>query len=150
MDILTCFAENLSDLIFDHRLDPKEFSFAIGIDRSVIYKYLRKEVLPSVLHLVSICNYFSCSADYILGLETSNSKTKFLSAPPFSAQFRKLLEKENLTRYALRKDLLARNLRVAKQSIDDWYHGKRPPSVDNLVLLAQYFHCSVDYLLGRE
>lgn len=32
----------------------------------------------------------------------------------------------------------------------DWERGKREPSIDDLIRLADFFGCTVDYLIGRE
>lgn len=34
--------------------------------------------------------------------------------------------------------------------ISDWERGKREPSIDDLIRLADFFGCTVDYLIGRE
>lgn len=145
MDILSDFGENLAELIFENNLTPDSFSKAVNIDRSVIYKYLRKECLPTLKNLIVIADYFHCSADFLLGLIPDNSGINYKAAPPFSQSFRKILNDKNLSRYRFRIEN-----DFAKQSIDDWFNGKRIPSVDNVVLMSKYFKCSVDYLLGRE
>ena len=34
--------------------------------------------------------------------------------------------------------------------ISDWERGKREPSIDDLIRLADFFGVSIDYLVGRE
>lgn len=48
MDILSKFGENLDVLINDNQLEPLTFSEQVDIDSSLIYRYLRKEILPSL------------------------------------------------------------------------------------------------------
>lgn len=145
MDILSNFAENFFELMFDKHLTPELLSTAVKIDRSLIYRYLRKEILPTLPNAIAIADYFQCSLDFLLGLSPDNPITTYQPAPPFSQRFKEILKEKNLTRYRLYHET-----NFAKQSIDDWFHGKRIPSLGNVVLLANYFHCSVDYLLGRE
>lgn len=45
---------------------------------------------------------------------------------------------------------LALELDLAQKSIDYFEHGTKVPSVATIVSIADYFHVSVDYLLGRE
>ena len=45
---------------------------------------------------------------------------------------------------------LAEKLGVKKQSISNWENDNIMPSVDMLVKIADFFHVSTDYLLGRE
>ena len=150
MDLLSNFGENLNELIFDNGLTPKTFSENTGIDLSLIYKYIRKEVLPTLPNLITICDYFKCSTDFILGLIKENPSTEFKSATPFYLSFRKLLDDKGLTRYKFMKQIRLKDIHFAKQSVDDWFNGKRYPTVDNAVILAGYFETSLDFVLGRE
>ena len=45
---------------------------------------------------------------------------------------------------------LAEKLGVKKQSISNWENDNIMPSIDMLMRIADFFHVSTDYLLGRE
>ena len=45
---------------------------------------------------------------------------------------------------------LAEKLGVKKQSISNWENDNIMPSIDMLIKIADFFHVSTDYLLGRE
>ncbi|NCC07975.1 MAG: XRE family transcriptional regulator [Clostridia bacterium] len=45
---------------------------------------------------------------------------------------------------------LAHALSVTKQSVSNWENGNIQPSIDMLIQLAEFFHVSTDYLLGRN
>jgi len=45
---------------------------------------------------------------------------------------------------------LAEKLGVKKQSISNWENDNIMPSIDMLVRIADFFHVSTDYLLGRN
>lgn len=45
---------------------------------------------------------------------------------------------------------LAEKLSVKKQSISNWENDNIMPSIDMLVRIADFFHVSTDYLLGRD
>ena len=45
--------------------------------------------------------------------------------------------------------VLAIDLNVSQPTISDWENGRKTPSVENLVRLADYFSVPLDYLLGR-
>lgn len=53
----------------------------------------------------------------------------------------------------LKKELnqteLAKILNVSKQTVSNWENGNRIPDTLTLSKLADFFSCSVDYLLGR-
>ena len=44
---------------------------------------------------------------------------------------------------------VSRDLDVSMGNISDWKNGRSVPNAVLLVKLADYFGCSVDYLLGR-
>ena len=45
---------------------------------------------------------------------------------------------------------LAKNLGCAQSTVGMWESGKREPNFEKLVIIADYFDISVDFLLGRE
>lgn len=45
---------------------------------------------------------------------------------------------------------LAEILNRTQTCISDWERGRTEPSTNDLCLLANYFQCSIDELLGRE
>ncbi|MEY8463730.1 helix-turn-helix domain-containing protein [Streptococcus merionis] len=48
------------------------------------------------------------------------------------------------------KQDLARYLGITPRSYSRYETGERTPDLSVLICLAEYFNCSVDYLLGRE
>ena len=68
---------------------------------------------------------------------------------------KKLAEiKDRLKCERIRKDLnqteLAKLLNVSKQTVSNWENGNRIPDTLTLSKLADFFNCSVDYILGRS
>lgn len=45
---------------------------------------------------------------------------------------------------------VARELKIPKQKLSNWKTGYTEPALDDLILLALYFHVTADYLLGLE
>ena len=54
-----------------------------------------------------------------------------------------LRNKYNITQLALAKEL-----GVSRSSVNAWEMGISMPTIDRLIDIAEYFHVSVDYLLG--
>ena len=52
--------------------------------------------------------------------------------------------------YAVGQVQLAKSVGLSKGVISLWENGKREPTMSSLILLADFFNCSIDYLVGRE
>lgn len=139
------FYERLQELVFEKKITAEILANAVSIDLSMIYKYLRNEYTPSTVNAIKIASYFNCSLDYLL---SRTDKDEFINKPSnvnFYIRFKKLLTDINISRYKFKKDT-----GFARQSIDDWYNGIRMPTIENLILIADYFDCSIDYIVGRS
>lgn len=55
-----------------------------------------------------------------------------------------LMKNKNLTSKSL-----SQATNISEGNISDWKSGRSMPSTDKLIILSEYFDCSVDYLLGR-
>ena len=63
----------------------------------------------------------------------------------FGQILRKLRKKAKMT-----QKVLAKALHISKSAVSGYEQGWRFPSIEILVNIADIFHVSVDYLLGRE
>lgn len=63
----------------------------------------------------------------------------------FGERLEILMNEQKLTQVQL-----ADNLQMKKQSINSYLKGKSRPELDALMRFADYFDCSIDFLLGRE
>lgn len=135
------FAESLQELAADVNIG--ELAASVNISVPVIYRYLRRESVPSLCNAIAIATHFGCSLDFLFGL-TDKRQSLGKNAPPFCEAFRGILKERNCTRYRLQKDTA-----IPSQSIDDWYAGKRVPAVPNLIKAAEYLGCTLDELTGR-
>ncbi|MBR0190300.1 MAG: helix-turn-helix transcriptional regulator [Clostridia bacterium] len=61
----------------------------------------------------------------------------------FAERLSELIEENNKT-----KREVGRETHISAQSISDWSTGKIQPTAENIYVLAQYFNCTSDYLLG--
>lgn len=59
--------------------------------------------------------------------------------------FERLLKEHGITPYRVSKET-----GVPQSTLSDWKNGKGVPKVDKLKAIADYFHVSMDYLLGNE
>lgn len=149
MDILSNFSETLEELIFDYnngqKMYAKDFAALVGLRATTITRYLAKKRLPTIESLIILANFFKCSTDYLLGLETENRSKIFRPCPPFSERFKYILKENDLNCVQF-----AERAKIHQSLVYAWKNGKRVPSLDNLIKIAQFFDCSVDFVLGRE
>jgi len=145
MDTLSIFGDRLNSIMYYSGTTPEVLAQVVTLDVSNIYRYLRKESMPSLGNALKIADYFNCSLDYLFGLSESTFTVKHKQSPLFSICFKNILAVNYCRRYRVHIDT-----HLAGQSLDDWYNGIRVPSVDSVIVLAQYFKCSLDQLLERE
>ena len=139
------FVENLKELLFEQGLTVKELAQKIGAYESTVYNYMRGTRQPSLKLLVKIADCFSCSVDYLLGRVSEYGEVSYCACPPFPQQLAFLMKYFGVNKYKLCKEVP-----VTHSVIYAWQSGHSVPTLDYAVKLADYFHCSVDFILGRE
>lgn len=50
----------------------------------------------------------------------------------------------------LKQSDIADDLGITDQAISNYELGKREPRIPDLILIADYFHVTIDYLVGRS
>lgn len=68
-----------------------------------------------------------------------------LAQEKFVERFKDLREEKGIS-----QEKLADELGVSHGIISFWENGKREPKLSNLILIAEYFGVSIDYLAGLE
>ena len=62
------YAQKIRDLRNDHDLSQMQIALILGTTKNQVGKYERGEQELPIRHLVTLCEYYKVSADYILGL----------------------------------------------------------------------------------
>lgn len=145
MEVMSKFVERLDELMFDHHITVPELAEALGIYDSTIYNYNRESRHPKIEVLIRMANYFQCSIDFLLGLEAENTAKTFKKCPPFNEQLKFLLEY-----FHTNKHRVCVEVPITHSVIYAWQSGQSFPALDYVLKLANYFGCSVDFILGRE
>lgn len=74
------YAQRIRDLRIDHDKSQAQIAAVLGTTKNQVGKYERGEQEMPIKHLLTLCNYYEVSADYILGLPAGRpyglSKTK--------------------------------------------------------------------------
>lgn len=143
--ILSNFGERLSELIFDAGLTPAQLNRELNCGSATIHHYISGRHVPSVEMAVRLADYFGCSVDYLLGITEENTTRTFQSCPPFGERLVFLCKYYQVSRYHLQKVT-----NISESVMRYWINGKTTPSLVNVLKLADAFHCSVDFVLGRE
>ncbi|MBQ7880580.1 MAG: helix-turn-helix transcriptional regulator [Clostridia bacterium] len=65
----------------------------------------------------------------------------------FSKRLKELRTEKGLSQHQLAKNL---NHKITQSAIGLWERGKRIPNLDLVIILADYFCVSLDYIAGRE
>ena len=145
MDILSKTSERLKDLMREADIRCVDLAKKTNLEPSVISKFLRAERMPSAKSLVTLADFFRCSTDYLLGLSDILDERTFRQRPPFNEQLNFLLRHFEVTKYRLEKGTM-----LSEETVNRWQKGTYEPTAESLIRLAEYFGCSVDYILGRE
>ena len=142
---MSILSENLQDLLLESNLDYKAFAAKIGISASAITNYIKYENLPTVNSIVKIADYFNCSIDYLLGRVEDDWNSNFCKCPPFCERLKFLKE-----HFGVSNKFIYEHEKISKNRYFDWLSGKRVPTLESVIALAEIFDCSVDFVIGRE
>lgn len=142
---MTILAERMLELMSDCNYSVADVATAINANKSVVYRYLRSERSPRLDILVKLADLFCCTTDFLVGLDSENFSKQFNKPPNFKLRFEHLIEQFGVSKYKLQKDT-----KISESIIFCWLNGQTQPNLDNLIKLATYFNCTLDYLIGRE
>ena len=140
---MASFREKLKEIIEESNISIREHANLSGVSQSSLSLWTRFDIIPETKSIIRLAKYFQCPVDYFLGL-TDEIKTKFSDNPvSCSERLKALIAEKNMTQYRA-----SMNLHINNAMMTDWIKYKTLPSFDNLILLADYFNCSADYILG--
>lgn len=58
--------------------------------------------------------------------------------------------KELMKKEKTKRETLANQLQIPTATLDNYIAERRQPDIDTLIKLADFYHTSIDYLVGRE
>ena len=138
------FAERLNELMIEHDFNSSTLAKELRVDRSTISRYVAADKAPSVDTLIKIANFFSCNIDFLIGRDDECKHIEYNECPPFNERLKFLLNINNKSQYALKKQM-----KISQSVLYYWLNNRYAPSIDNVIKLAKFFDCSVDYVIGR-
>ena len=130
----------IAQLRKEQNMTQQELANILEVSREAVSMWEIGLRQPNLDTLQKLADFFGCSVDYLLGRTsqcTSNTN-------PIGRRIAQLRKKRNIT-----QEELANILEVSREAVSMWEIGLRQPNLDTLQKLADFFGCSVDYLLGR-
>ena len=136
--------ERIQEYLQELEINQLTLSKRTGIRHSNISDFIRENHTPSYKNFVKLLYAFDCSADYLLGRSEIHTEEPLYPVLDFGQRLREFLLVNKIP-----QERLKRELSLSGSVLYKWLSGKSQPSVESLIMLADYFHCSVDYLIGR-
>ena len=145
MDRFKYFSDCLNDILIERNIAVKELSDTSGITDSRLYDFLSGNCVPSVQNAVKLANSLHCTLDYLFGFDEEYDYCQnYVLTSDCSERLRQAINASGKTRYKISKET-----KVSQQQLHNWYRNKQIPSIVTLVNFADYFNCSLDYLVGK-
>ena len=140
----TKFIESINTYIINNDLTITEFARKIKLSERCVARWLDGTNIPSTANIIKVADYLNVSIDYLF--EITDNPT--LQATQYSAT---IADRLRLLRASkpISKHKLAKIINVEPTTISKWENGTRTPKPDIIYILADFFSCSMDYLLGR-
>lgn len=141
---LSKFSETLNSFMFENNMSIAQTAKAIGVDDTCILRYLLKQRTPTLENVIKLADLFNCSTDYLLGREAENYPAVFVPIPPFSEQLL-ILQK----RFDCPWQKFYKICAVSPSRFYEWKNGKRSPTLNCMIALADGFDVTLDSIIGR-
>lgn len=144
------FHEKLKVLRKKKRLTQQEVADLVHVDRVRITNWENGKREPNFENLSMLACIFDVSIDFLLSEYLEISKEAYLKLKEekknlFSVRLKELRLKKGLTQTEL-----GEKVGVKQSTFTNWENGKREPSFENLIKLADLLEVSLDSLFGRE
>lgn len=144
------FASRLNQLIKDDNLSKKGLAKKAGVQQKSILNYVNGKFYPRYDSLIKLANTFEVSTDYLLAIENYSFAEHFDNNPIdkvpniFRTRLKELIDSKGIT-----EAQLSRALNIEQSTVSKWHHQKTMPEIDLVIKIAQFFGCTIDFLLGR-
>ncbi len=139
--------ERLKVLREDASLKQRDIADILKINRSTYSSYeIERDTMP-INHLNTICNYFNVSIDYVVGI--SKEKNYPNSRPDINRDILTKRLKELRKNNKLTQVNIAKILNISRSTWTGYEYGHYLIPTLLLKELAERYHSSIDYLLGK-
>lgn len=139
------FGERIKQLRVENNLTQDVLSERINISQSAISVWESSLRVPSALIVIEFSIFFNVSSDYLLGITDDKKWCNYKKEDIASLSER---IKELRLQMQLTQSELAKRTGLLQSSIAYWEIGKNVPDSNKIIILAEFFDVSTDYLLG--
>lgn len=136
-------SERINDLMLENNLNGEQLALAIGVSYPAVSLWKNNANDISIDNLFNLAKLFKCSVDYLVCRTEADSGYQERDTS-FILRLQDLLHKSNTTLYSLNKKGV-----LPKSTYYTWLKGAAP-RLSNIIPLAEFFNCSLDYLLGCQ
>lgn len=140
------YKERLKTLRENSEMTQKKLGEIISVDRKVFNHFESEYTIMPIKHLVTICNYFHVSLDYIFGFTDYEYLTTVYDIDVATSGHRL---KEMRKELGLTQDALASFLNVNRTTITKYEKGINIIATPFLYTICKKYNISADYLLGK-
>jgi len=135
----------LNEIMEERGVTPKQLSETTRISINSIYNWRKGTAFQIYLsNLIKLCDALNCSLEFLVGRAEAVLDYIPKKCPPFYGRLREIMKEKNITRYRLVKET-----KIYDNYLTIWKKG-RDPQLYNLIELANYLGCTLDYLVGRD
>ena len=141
------YGEKLKDLRERIGLTLVETSKIINVSDSLYSRYEKEKQTIPIKHLVTLCNYFDVSLDYIFNFTNTRqykNLNKEINNELIGQRLKEFRKNNNLT-----QEKIASFLKIDQPTWSIYEHGKSIIGTPFLYMISSKYHISIDYLLGR-
>ncbi len=123
-----------------------EMGKIINVSDSLYSRYEKEKQTIPLKHLITVCNYFDVSLDYILGFNESKkySSNNNLDMKKVSLRIKSFRKEINLTQLQI-----ANFLHIDQPTWSIYESGKSLIGLPFLFMICKKYNISADYLLGK-
>ena len=145
MPYLSAFIDIVSDTLPIENIPIKTFAQRIDVSAPVVGQWIRQEIFPTAASAVKVADYLDCSLDYLFGRSSQREFIRAASPVSFKARLKDILCAQSTSRYKI-----ARACGIEPSLMSKWLLNGCMPKIESMLKLADYFNCSLDYLVGRS
>ena len=140
------YKDKIKDLRDLYEINQEKIAKVLGIARGLYAQYETEYAIIPITHLISLCNYFNASLDYIFSFTDIKQYKNINKIDNKKAGLRlKEWRKNN----KITQDKLAIVLNTNRSVIANYERGRTLISTPFLYTICKEYKISADYLLGR-